>query len=156
MKSLRRRKLISARCFCISMLSNSFLEEINRSFSWSGLDLRNITQDYHRLLGVPAAVPGTLLFLVSTSIRTVSNVSQTRLNTSTFVSCISILNKYLSIYWFRNLSALLWKSDKCTIQKFIYSDLTISREYRCSISNAFSRRLIFSFNNTFTFNFIHA
>ena len=35
MKSLRRRKLISARCFCISMLSKILLEEINRIFSWS-------------------------------------------------------------------------------------------------------------------------
>ena len=27
------------------MLSNILLKEINRSFEWSGLDLRNITQE---------------------------------------------------------------------------------------------------------------
>ena len=30
--------------YMISMLSNIFLEEINRSFQWSGLNLRNVTQ----------------------------------------------------------------------------------------------------------------
>ena len=44
LKSLWRKKLLSVRCFYISMLSNMLLEEINRSFRWFGLDLRNITQ----------------------------------------------------------------------------------------------------------------
>ena len=45
MKSPRRRKLISARCFYIFLLSNILLEEIKRSFPWSGLDLSNINQE---------------------------------------------------------------------------------------------------------------
>ena len=51
------------------------------------------------------------------NIWTVANVSQTRLNTSTFVAFFFLFcNKHLSIHWFLNLFVLLWKSDKCTIQ----------------------------------------
>ena len=45
LKSSRRRKLISARCFYIFLLPNILLEEIKRSFQWSGLDLSNINQE---------------------------------------------------------------------------------------------------------------
>ena len=45
LKSRRRRKLISARFFYIFLQPNILLEEIKRSFQWSGLDLSNINQE---------------------------------------------------------------------------------------------------------------
>ena len=45
LKSPRRRKFISARCFYVFLLPNILLEEIKRSFQRSGLELSNINQE---------------------------------------------------------------------------------------------------------------
>ena len=45
LKSSRRTKVISARCFYIFLQRNILLEEFQQIFQWSGLDLSNINQE---------------------------------------------------------------------------------------------------------------
>ena len=106
----------------------------------------NHYSNYHRLSGVPAAVPDSCCGLET---RSEQFLMLARLDWIRALLCLVFLlwNKYLSVHWFLNLSALSCKSDECTTLSFIYSESTISREYQCSISNAFFRRLMFVFNH---------
>ena len=90
------------------------------------------------------------------NIRTVSNVNQTRLNVSTFVAFFFYF-EISTCPFIDFLIYLLCCGSQISApfnNIYISSDFTISREYQCSLINAFFRRLTFAFNYTFLFNLI--
>ena len=114
----------------------------------------NLYSNYHRLSSVSAAAPGNYCGIGT---RLEQSLTFARLYWKWALLCLVFLlwNKYLSVHWLLNLSALLWKSYERTILLFIYSESTISREYQCSISNAFFRRLMFAFDNIHLYLTLH-
>ena len=122
--------------------------------SQSAKERYNHYSNYHRLSSVSAAAPGNCCGIGT---RLEQSLTFARLDWIRALLCLVFLlwNKYLSVHCFLNLSALSCKSDECTTLSFIYSELTISREYQCSISNAFFRRLMFAFDNIHLYLTLH-